>query len=233
MVREQLNEEPVVTSGGRIAGARRFRLAQTWLVSLRGFTGHALPSSADPDCRLATVAARTATIARACHWRTARCRSQPARRAAAGGISAASRLLSHQRAAGHDHRRHGVPLSLPRAGKFQSDPLRHRRRPRRLRVAGSASRHPQGGMAGLVAFAGRAQAAAAAAAIHEGRSRESVGCTRAVSRPDYRIHGTNQPQTIGSAVFAGCFRLANADVIDLYARVPVGGKVVVRQRPSL
>ena len=50
---------------------------------------------------------------------------------------------------------------------------------------------------------------------------------------DYRIHGTNQPQTIGNAVFAGCFRLANADVIDLYARVSVGTKVVVRQRPSL
>ena len=49
----------------------------------------------------------------------------------------------------------------------------------------------------------------------------------------YRIHGTNQPQTIGSAVVAGCFRLANADIIDLYARVPVGAKVVVRQRPTL
>jgi lipoprotein-anchoring transpeptidase ErfK/SrfK len=49
----------------------------------------------------------------------------------------------------------------------------------------------------------------------------------------YRIHGTNQPQTIGSAVFAGCFRLVNADVIDLYARVSVGTKVVVRQRPTL
>jgi lipoprotein-anchoring transpeptidase ErfK/SrfK len=49
----------------------------------------------------------------------------------------------------------------------------------------------------------------------------------------YRIHGTNQPQTIGSAVIAGCFRLANDDVIDLYARVSVGTKVVVRQRPTL
>jgi lipoprotein-anchoring transpeptidase ErfK/SrfK len=49
----------------------------------------------------------------------------------------------------------------------------------------------------------------------------------------YRIHGTNQPQTIGSAVFAGCFRLTNTDVIDLYARVQVGTKVVVRQRPTL
>jgi lipoprotein-anchoring transpeptidase ErfK/SrfK len=49
----------------------------------------------------------------------------------------------------------------------------------------------------------------------------------------YRIHGTNQPHTIGSAVSSGCFRLVNDDVADLYARVPVGTKVVVRQRPSL
>lgn len=45
----------------------------------------------------------------------------------------------------------------------------------------------------------------------------------------YRIHGTNQPQTIGHAVSSGCFRLVNGDVIDLYDRVPVGTKVVVRQ----
>ena len=49
----------------------------------------------------------------------------------------------------------------------------------------------------------------------------------------YRIHGTNQPQTIGSAVSSGCFRLVNDDVADLYSRVPVGTKVVVRQRPTL
>lgn len=49
----------------------------------------------------------------------------------------------------------------------------------------------------------------------------------------YRIHGTNQPHTIGSAVSSGCFRLVNNDVIDLYGRVPVGTKVVVRQRPEL
>ena len=49
----------------------------------------------------------------------------------------------------------------------------------------------------------------------------------------YRIHGTNQPQTIGSAVSSGCFRLVNADVSDLYDRVPVGTKVVVRQRPEI
>jgi lipoprotein-anchoring transpeptidase ErfK/SrfK len=49
----------------------------------------------------------------------------------------------------------------------------------------------------------------------------------------YRIHGTNQPQTIGTAISSGCFRLVNADVADLYERVPVGTKVIVRQRPSL
>ncbi len=49
----------------------------------------------------------------------------------------------------------------------------------------------------------------------------------------YRIHGTNQPDTIGKAVSSGCFGMVNADVIDLYSRVPVGTKVVVRQRPSL
>jgi lipoprotein-anchoring transpeptidase ErfK/SrfK len=49
----------------------------------------------------------------------------------------------------------------------------------------------------------------------------------------YRIHGTNQPQTIGHAVSSGCFRLVNADVADLYGRIPVGTKVVVRQAPEL
>jgi lipoprotein-anchoring transpeptidase ErfK/SrfK len=49
----------------------------------------------------------------------------------------------------------------------------------------------------------------------------------------YRLHGTNQPQTIGQAVSSGCFRLVNTDIIDLYDRVPVGTKVIVRQRPTL
>ena len=49
----------------------------------------------------------------------------------------------------------------------------------------------------------------------------------------YRIHGTNRPDTIGTAVSSGCFRLVNADVADLYDRVPVGTKVIVRQKPEL
>jgi lipoprotein-anchoring transpeptidase ErfK/SrfK len=49
----------------------------------------------------------------------------------------------------------------------------------------------------------------------------------------YRIHGTNQPHTIGSAVSSGCFRLVNNDVMDLYERIPVGTKVIVKQRPEI
>ena len=43
----------------------------------------------------------------------------------------------------------------------------------------------------------------------------------------YRIHGTNAPGTIGTHVSAGCIRLTNEDVADLYSRVNVGTKVVV------
>ena len=43
----------------------------------------------------------------------------------------------------------------------------------------------------------------------------------------YRIHGTNEPSTIGTNVSSGCIRMMNQDVIDLYNRVPVGAKVIV------
>ncbi len=43
----------------------------------------------------------------------------------------------------------------------------------------------------------------------------------------YRIHGTNEPNTIGTAVSSGCIRMTNDDVIDLYERVRVGARVFV------
>jgi lipoprotein-anchoring transpeptidase ErfK/SrfK len=43
----------------------------------------------------------------------------------------------------------------------------------------------------------------------------------------YRIHGTNQPWTIGQAVSSGCIRMRNQDVIELYERVGVGTRVKV------
>jgi lipoprotein-anchoring transpeptidase ErfK/SrfK len=45
----------------------------------------------------------------------------------------------------------------------------------------------------------------------------------------YRIHGTNAPETIGQVLLIGCFRLVNDDVIDIYDRVAVGTRVIVRQ----
>jgi lipoprotein-anchoring transpeptidase ErfK/SrfK len=44
----------------------------------------------------------------------------------------------------------------------------------------------------------------------------------------YRIHGSNEPETIGRAVSSGCFRMTNDDVTDLYNRVSVGTVVVVK-----
>jgi lipoprotein-anchoring transpeptidase ErfK/SrfK len=44
----------------------------------------------------------------------------------------------------------------------------------------------------------------------------------------YRIHGSNEPETIGQAVSSGCFRMTNDDVVDLYNRVKVGTTVVVQ-----
>jgi lipoprotein-anchoring transpeptidase ErfK/SrfK len=45
---------------------------------------------------------------------------------------------------------------------------------------------------------------------------------------NYRIHGSNEPHTIGTAASAGCIRMTNDDVIDLYNRVRVGAVVVVQ-----
>jgi hypothetical protein len=53
---------------------------------------------------------------------------------------------------------------------------------------------------------------------------------------EYRIHGTNKPDTIGKRVSSGCIRLTNDDVADLYERVKIGTKVIVlpttRPNPS-
>ena len=45
----------------------------------------------------------------------------------------------------------------------------------------------------------------------------------------FRLHGTTEPETIGTAVSSGCIRLVNQDIVDLYNRVPVGAPVVVLQ----
>jgi lipoprotein-anchoring transpeptidase ErfK/SrfK len=45
----------------------------------------------------------------------------------------------------------------------------------------------------------------------------------------YRIHGSNEPETIGQAVSSGCIRMTNEDVMDLYTRAKVGTRVVVQR----
>ncbi len=49
----------------------------------------------------------------------------------------------------------------------------------------------------------------------------------------YRLHGTNDPRSIGKAISSGCVRLVNQDIMDLYKRVSVGTRVVVLGQPSL
>ena len=44
----------------------------------------------------------------------------------------------------------------------------------------------------------------------------------------YRIHGSNEPDSIGQASSSGCIRMTNQDVIDLYNRVSVGATVIVQ-----
>ena len=43
----------------------------------------------------------------------------------------------------------------------------------------------------------------------------------------FRIHGTNEPSSIGQNVSSGCIRMRNVDVMDLYSRVKLGTKVIV------
>lgn len=54
-----------------------------------------------------------------------------------------------------------------------------------------------------------------------------------LGQTEYRIHGTNKPKTIGHAMSSGCFRMINPDVMNLYSRVPVGTRVIVRQAAKL
>jgi lipoprotein-anchoring transpeptidase ErfK/SrfK len=49
----------------------------------------------------------------------------------------------------------------------------------------------------------------------------------------FRIHGTNQPGTIGTASSRGCLRMINVDIIDLYDRVAVGSKIIVSKSGKL
>ena len=74
-----------------------------------------------------------------------------------------------------------------------------------------------------------ARAKARSAATHGGGPDNPLGA-RAMYLGDtlYRIHGTNEYDTIGTAASSGCIRLTNDDVIDLYSRVRIGATVIVQ-----
>jgi lipoprotein-anchoring transpeptidase ErfK/SrfK len=105
---------------------------------------------------------------------------------------------------------------------------------------GQAIRYPVGvGRAGM-AWHGRAYVAAkylrpawsanpgVTPTIPGGSPRNPMGAAAlGLDRGNYAIHGTNDPASIGGFVSHGCIRMHNADVMDLYARVPVGAKVSV------
>ena len=96
-------------------------------------------------------------------------------------------------APGHDHRPYRRALSSMRAGQRPRAALRHRRRPRRLPVAGPGQDHAQAGMAGLDAAAGDDPAPALSAALHGRRPGQSAGRARALSRHHGLSHPRHQP----------------------------------------
>jgi lipoprotein-anchoring transpeptidase ErfK/SrfK len=74
-------------------------------------------------------------------------------------------------------------------------------------------------MAGLAPAKGDDHAPALPAAVHAGGETNPLGARAMyLGNTEYRIHGTNQPSTIGSFVSSGCIRLTNEDVEDLYKR---------------
>lgn len=62
--------------------------------------------------------------------------------------------------------------------------------------------------------------------IPGGAPNNPMGVAAIVLGDEYAIHGTNRPDTIGTASSYGCFRMHNEDILDLYARVSLGTKVV-------
>ena len=83
-------------------------------------------------------------------------------------------------------------------------------------------------MAGLASAGADDRAPALSAALHGGGPGNPLGARAMyLGSSEYRIHGTNDPTTIGKFVSSGCIRLTNEDVADLFSRVDVGTKVVV------
>jgi len=134
----------------------------------------------------------------------------------------------HQGAGGNVDRRYAAHLSLLCARRRTCDPLRRPRRPRRLyldrraeisRKAEWPDWHPPTEMIERQPYLPRFMAGGPGNPL--GARAMYLGATV------YRIHGTNQPSTIGKFVSSGCIGMLNDDVSDLFDRVKVGTRVVV------
>ena len=115
------------------------------------------------------------------------------------------------------------------ARRRPGDPLRHRRRPRRLHLVRRADRSPRSpsGRIGLRRADMIARQPYLPRFMAGGPGNPLGARAMYLGGTIYRIHGTNEPSTIGTRVSSGCIRLTNEDVTDLYSRVNVGTKVIV------
>ena len=151
-----------------------------------------------------------------------------------GAVSAPSRLLPLQRGTRDDHHPYLRKISLRRAAQRTRSALRHRRWPRRVSWQGLLRITRKQEWPDWTPPPEMIQRQPYLPRFMAGGPGNPMGARALyLGTTVYRIHGTNQPQTIGSAVSSGCFRLVNSDVTDLYARIPVGTKVIVRQKPEL
>ncbi len=128
---------------------------------------------------------------------------------------------------------HEEPLSLSGRARQSGHSLRHRRWASGLSMVGRAKDLGQGGVTRLAAAARDDRPSALSAAVHGGGEGNPLDARALYLGPTvFRIHSANEPETIGRAVSPGCFRLVHDDVVDLYARVQIGAKVISGRTPS-
>ncbi|MGC4050740.1 MAG: L,D-transpeptidase [Paludibaculum sp.] len=161
---------------------------------------------------------------------------QQSKKQVAAKVQADQGAARHRRGARHRHRRYEQQVPLLRRRQQPGDALRHRRRPRRFRLVRRGEDRPQGGMAELDA-AGRdarreAKKGRILPVVQEGGEDNPLGARamylyKGGRDTIFRIHGTNQPWTIGLNMSSGCIRMMNKDVEHLYDRADIGTKVIV------
>ena len=168
-----------------------------------------------------------------------RCRSERRRRrtrtAQHGAISRfqarQDRQLPDQVSSRLGHCENQGACALLRPRQRQGGEIRGRHPQEGLRMVGRAQGEPEGEVAGLEPACGDAQAQARTSRLYGGRPDNPLGA-RAIylGCSLYRIHGTNEPSSIGKAASSGCIRMLNADVSELYAHVKHGRVCVICRR---